>query len=73
MDRSALTVRHFAGLGELFHRKVSRRGSHSEALTGKINGIRAVVERHTQALHIPGRSEKFYLLIAHNSELRQRR
>ena len=61
-----------AGYGKLFHGKVACRGSHSKAFTGKVNGIRAVVERHFKALHISGRRKKFGFSVNHNSALRQR-
>ena len=60
------------GCGKLFHGKVACRGSHSKAFTGKVNGIRAVVERHFKALHISGRRKKFGFSVNHNSALRQR-
>ena len=73
VDRHTLFVRFCAGDGKLFHGKIACRGSHSKAFTGKVNGIRAVVERHFKALHISGRSKKFCFSVNHNSALRQRR
>ena len=72
VDCRTLFVRLCAGYGKLFHGKVACRGSHSKAFTGKVNGIRAVVERHFKALHISGRRKKFGFSVNHNSALRQR-